>query len=456
MHKKYFGFFILFLVSFIFTNCKNTTQYNIQSSTVVHPAWSKNVTIYEVNIRQYTEEGTFKAFQKQLPKIKKLGVQLIWLMPIHPIGEVNRKGKLGSYYSVKDYKAIATEYGNEKDFKNLVDAIHAQGMHVIIDWVANHTAWDHIWVKSHPEYYTKDSQGNFVPPVPDWSDVIDLNYDNMEMRTEMLDALKYWVANFNIDGYRCDVAGEVPVDFWNRARNELDKIKNVFMLAEAEGPYLHQHAFDMTYAWELHHYINQVAQGKNNANDFYNIFNKKRLEYGSDAYRMNFTSNHDENSWNGTVYERLGDAAEVMAVLTFTIDGMPLIYSGQEAGLNKRLNFFDKDVIEWKHSKFFNLYQKLIKLKKDNTALWNGNFGSQLKRIKTSNSNDIFAFVREMNNDRIFVITNLSPKKQSIRLKDDNFNNSSYKDYFNGESISITNNITFDLQPWEYKIFIAK
>ncbi len=455
MYKKYVAFFILFAFSFIFTNCTTTTQYKSQSSTVVHPQWSKNVTIYEVNVRQYTKEGTFKAFQKRLPKLKELGVELIWLMPIHPIGVKNRKGKLGSYYSVKDYMAIAQEYGTKKDFRNLISAIHAQGMHVIIDWVANHTAWDHVWVKSHPEFYTQDSLGNFVPPVPDWSDVIDLNYDNHEMRKEMIKALKYWVKDFNIDGYRCDVASEVPVDFWNEARAELNKIKNVFMLAEAEDVKLHEHAFDMTYAWELHHYINQVAKGKNNANDLYNVLNRKRIEYGSNAYRMNFTSNHDENSWNGTVYERLGNAAEVMAVLTFTIDGMPLIYSGQEAGLNKRLKFFDKDVIDWKPNKFYNLYKRLIKLKKENIALWNGNFGSQLKRVNTSNNKDILAFTRILNNDKIFVITNLSNKERTILIKD-KMPSGIFTDYFTNKENKLSNNISFNLKPWDYKIFIGK
>ncbi len=455
MLKKFPLFLILIVLSFVLTNCKSIPQNSLEQSTVKHPAWSKNVTIYEVNIRQYTKEGTFKAFQKQLPKLKKLGVQLLWLMPIHPIGEVNRKGKLGSYYAVKDYKAIAPEYGNKQDFKNLVNAIHDMGMHVIIDWVANHTAWDHIWVKSHPDFYTKDSLGNFVPPVPDWSDVIDLNYNNKEMRAKMLEALKYWIVNFDIDGYRCDVASEVPVDFWNNVRMELDKLKPVFMLAEAEGPYLHKHAFDMTYAWELLHSINQVAQGKQNANDFYNLFNKKRLEYGADAYRMNFTSNHDENSWNGTVYERLGDAAEVMAVLTFTIDGMPLIYSGQEAGLNKRLKFFDKDLILWKDNKFFNLYQKLIELKTNNSSLWNGNYGSQLKRVKTSNQKEVFAFTRNKGNNRIFVITNLTNKTNKVVVKEKTLQGN-FKNYLTNQTKYLKDKMVFNLEPWSYKIFISK
>ncbi|MEE9430755.1 MAG: alpha-amylase family glycosyl hydrolase [Melioribacteraceae bacterium] len=451
MNKKIIFSFLLFLLAFLFTSCKSST-IDTKTSSVVHPLWSKNVTIYEVNIRQYTEEGTFSAFQKQLPKLKELGVQLLWLMPIHPIGEKNRKGELGSYYAATDYKAIAPEYGTEKDFRNLVDAIHAQGMYIIIDWVANHTAWDHMWTKSNPEYYTKDFLGNFVPPVPDWHDVIDLNYDNQEMRTEMIDALKYWVSTFDIDGYRCDVAIEVPVDFWDAAKIELNNIKEVFMLAEAEGSHLHRNAFDMTYGWDLHHYINEVAQGKKDANDFYNRFSKKRLEYGSKAYRMNFTSNHDENSWNGTVEERLGDAAEVMAVLTFTIDGMPLIYSGQEAGMNKRLKFFEKDVIEWKEDKYFALYQKLISLKKNNIALWNGGFGSQLKRVVTSNQKDIFAFTRQKGNDKIFVITNLSNKKKKVKLVEPNLSGN-YTNYFTNQKIELFDDMTFEIEPWGYKVF---
>lgn len=310
------------------------------------PDWAQNATIYEVNVRQYTPEGTFAAFQKHLPRLKELGVDILWLMPINPIGEKNRKGTLGSYYSVKDYKDINPEFGNKNDFKNLVDEIHKLGMYVIVDWGANHTAWDHNWVINHPEYYTKDSLGNFVPPVADWADVVDLNYDNTDLRKEMIDALCYWIKDFNIDGYRCDVAGMIPTEFWNNAREELDKIKPVFMLAEWETPDLHEKAFEMTYAWEIHKLLNSIYKGEKSPEDLKDLIVNDKRKFQDYAYRMLFTSNHDENTWNGTEFERLGEAAEMFAALTYVIPGMPLIYNGQEAGFNKRLEFFEKDEIK--------------------------------------------------------------------------------------------------------------
>ncbi len=257
---------ILILLALIaFIGCKNEAnneQKIINYQEVKHPEWSKNANIYEVNIRQYTPEGTFNAFAEHLPRLKELGVDILWLMPIHPIGEKNRKGSMGSYYSVKDYFGINPEFGTEEDFKNLVNQIHELGMYVIIDWVANHTAWDNQLIYDHPEWYSKNEEEEIIAPVEDWSDVADLNYDVPEVRKYMTDALIYWVKDFNIDGYRCDVAGMVPTDFWNNARYELDKIKPVFMLAEANEPELHEFAFDMTYAWDLHFLWNEMAQGK--------------------------------------------------------------------------------------------------------------------------------------------------------------------------------------------------
>ena len=352
--------FILLIFLFLIANNFSSAQ-NIKS--VKHPDWSYNLSIYEVNTRQYTPEGTFEAFDTHIKELKDMGVGIVWFMPINPIGEKNRKGTLGSYYSVKDYKGVNPEFGTLQDFKETVNQIHSMGMYVIIDWVANHTAWDNVWVKEHPDFYTKDSLGNFVPPVPDWHDVIDLNYDNKELWQYMIDAMKYWVEECDIDGFRCDVAGMVPLDFWKTAHAELDKIKNVFMLAEAEGPELHE-AFDMTYSWELLHLMNNVAQGKKDVQSIRDYFQKEKNQYPPDAYRMRFTTNHDENTWNGTEFERMGEAAETFDVFTCVIPGMPLLYSGQEAGLNKRLDFFEKDTIEWKDSKYKFLYTTSISRKR--------------------------------------------------------------------------------------------
>ncbi len=445
----------LIIVSILlFISCSSTQN---KTTGLSHPEWSYNKVIYEVNLRQYTNEGTFKAFEEHLPRLKEMGVGILWFMPIHPIGEKNRKGTLGSYYSVKDYKAINTEFGTEEDFKALVKKIHGMGMYVIIDWVANHTAWDNIWVNKQPEYYTKDSLGNFVPPIADWADVIDLNYDNKNLWFAMIDALKYWVEEFDIDGYRCDVAAMVPLDFWFEAKKELDKIKPVFMLAEAWEPELHQY-FDMTYSWDTHHLMSQIAKGKKNVNDLVARLEKENKIYSEPAFRMQFTSNHDENTWNGTVYEKFGDGAEAFAALTFLIPGMPLIYSGQEAGLDKRLSFFEKDTIVWKEDKFRDLYTTLCKLKENNKALWNGEKGGKLNYknppeiigdLAIVPPQNILAFEREGEKDKIFAIFNLSDRAEKVPVSWYKIDKD-YKNIFNDEIVETKE---FHLQPWDYKIF---
>jgi glycosidase len=303
-----------------------------ETKVVRHPSWSKNATIYEVNVRQHTAAGTFAALEKDLPRIDSLGVDILWLMPINPIGQLNRKGSLGSYYSVKNYTGVNPEFGTTEDFKRLVNKAHELGMYVILDWVANHTAWDHSWVLQHPEWYTHDANGNIVPPVPDWSDVADLNYDNVELRKEMIRAMEYWVRDCGIDGYRCDVAMNVPTEFWNDARAALDAIKPVFMLAEAEQKDHHLKAFDMSYSWELMGIMNAVAKGEKSLYAFDEYMAKSDTAFQKSAYRMGFTTNHDENTWNGTGGERYGVKRKLFDVLSFTLQGMPLVYTSQEGG----------------------------------------------------------------------------------------------------------------------------
>ena len=423
-----------------------------QTSPVSHPGWSYNKTIYEVNIRQYSKEGTFKAFEKHLPRLKEMGVGILWLMPIHPIGEKNRKGNLGSYYSVKDYKAVNPEFGTLKEFKALVDKVHKMGMYVIIDWVANHTAWDNIWMDEHPEFYTKDSLGNFTPPVPDWTDVADLNYDNKELWAAMTDALKFWVEEYNIDGYRCDVAGMVPIEFWIEVRKELDKIKPVFMLAEWDTPEMHK-VFDMTYDWSTNKLMNAIAKGEKTAEDMLKNLNDDKNNYPPNAIRMQFTSNHDENTWNGTVFERLGDGAEAFAVFSFLIPDMPLIYTGQEAGLDKRLAFFDKDVVEWKENKFQTIYTKLISLKKNNDALLNGESGGIIAWANSTDTKNILAFTRAKNKDKIFAIFNFSDKEVEFELDGETISGI-YKNYFTGKIETFSDKETFKFHPWEYRVYM--
>ncbi|MCD4725805.1 MAG: alpha-glucosidase C-terminal domain-containing protein [Bacteroidales bacterium] len=445
---------LILLFGIILVSCKSETKRKaIVDSEVLHPDWSKDAVIYEVNVRQYTPEGTLKAFENHLPRLKEMGIDILWLMPIHPIGEKNRKGGMGSYYSVRDYTAVNPEFGTLDDFKDLVNTAHELGMYVILDWVANHTAWDHAWVVDHPEWYSVDEKGNMVSPY-DWSDVADLNFASNELRVAMLDALKYWVVEADIDGYRCDVAGMVPVEFWNNARTELDKIKPVFMLAEAEQPNHHVNAFDMSYAWELHHIMNEIAQGKKNARAFDNYFKKHDTLYPANAYRMYFITNHDENSWNGTEYERMAGAVNTFAVLSYTLPGMPLIYSGQEAAFNERLKFFEKDTIDWGDYSLADFYTSLGKLRKEYSALWSGEAGGRMKRIKTSDNENIYAFTRKNDNNAVMVIANLSKYSQEFTLKMGS-KPKEMTDWFSGNTFILEPGTQMMLAPWEYKIFVG-
>ena len=413
-----------------------------------HPDWSYNKTIYEVNVRQYTPEGTFEAFAENLPRLKNLGVGILWFMPINPIGIKNRKGSLGSYYSVRNYTEINPEFGTLQNFKDVVKHAHNLGMHVIIDWVANHTAWDNPWITSHPDFYTKDSTGNFVSPF-DWSDVVDLNYDNKELWNYMRDAMKYWIDECNIDGFRCDVAAMVPLEFWKWVRPQLEKTKKIFMLAEASEPEMHE-AFDMTYNWQLKDLFVDIAKNKKCAEDVNKYYEQEKITYPRDAYRMVFTTNHDENSWNGTDSERFGDFAECFTVVTGVVNGMQLVYSGQEAGLNKRLKFFDKDTIVWKESKFKDIFTKLASLKKENQALWNGSMGGEMEIIDPGDST-VFSFVRKKNDNKIFAVFNFSDSPKDISFTDTR-TAGEYKNAFNDSTTVIDANQKVLLKPYGYLV----
>jgi glycosidase len=422
----------------------STDQSPVETS---FPKRAKDMVIYEVNVRQYTPEGTFNAFAEHLPRLEELGVDILWMMPIQPIGEKNRKGGLGSYYSIKDYTAVNPEFGTMEDFRRLVDEAQDRGMVVILDWVANHTAWDHAWMEKD-DYHTKDSLGNVISPVPDWSDVADLNYDNMSMQDDMIKALLYWIEEADIDGYRCDVAGFVPMEFWNRAKDSLDVVKDVFMLAEWDEPKMHEDAFHMSYGWGLHHYMNGVAKGEKNADSLISFINKDYDRYPSDAFRMNFTTNHDENSWNGTVFERFGEGHKAYAVFAFTVQGMPLIYSGQEAGLDERLAFFEKDTIDWGEVKYQDFYQSLINLKKDNPALYNGEYGGRPEFVDVNNPM-VIAYTREKGGNRVDVMINLSNENQSVSIPE----SWRFTDVFSGEKAS--SSLT-EMQPYQYFVGIKR
>ncbi len=415
------------------------------------PEWAKDAVIYEVNLRQYTQEGTIKAFMEHLPRLKDMGVDILWFMPIHPIGEEKRKGSMGSYYSVKDFKAIDLNYGTIDDFKAMVAKAHELEMYVLLDWVANHSAWDNSLRTRHPSWYTVDENGNNIPPVADWSDVVDFNYEEKGLWKYMIESMKFWVEAADIDGYRCDVAEMVPLEFWNLARKELDKVKPVFMLAEAENPNLHEQAFDMTYAWELHHLMNGLFGGKNKVTDLDAYIGREQEKFHNGDYRMLFTSNHDENSWNGTVYERLGASTKTFATLSFVLPGMPLIYSGQEAGNSSRLAFFDKEPIQWKGFALQDFYKDLIDLKKRKECLWNGEHGGTFERIKTSHDDQIFAFKRRKNHKEILCIFNLSHTPVNVTMPYEIFLDG-MRDAIGGDKVVLIGENKVSLKAWGYMV----
>ena len=421
---------------------------------LTHPAWSKNATVYQLNTRQFSAEGTFRAAQKELPRIKALGADIVWLMPIHPIGEENRKGTLGSPYSVRDYYGVNPEFGTLNDLKAFVDAAHALDMYVILDWVANHTAWDNPLRTEHPDWYERDWNGDFRPtPWWDWSDIIDLDYSKPEVREYMTEAMKYWVRDVGIDGYRCDVAGFVPVQFWNNVRKELDAIKPVFMLAEWESRDLHAEAFDMTYAWSWYQAVHEIVNGHAALSKLFVYYSWRESSYPKEAYRLTGVSNHDANAWEATQFEAFGDALDAVIVLSVVGDGLPMIYNGQEAGNPKRLEFFEKDPIEWRPHPIGDLYRKLFALKHENTALWNGQWGATMIRVWNSRPDDVLSFVRENDEDKVFAVINFTAEPQSVTFSDSPFAGR-YTDYFSGSAVDIDAKTTVDLEPWGYRVYI--
>jgi len=390
-----------------------STSARPSADPAFHPEWSKSATIYEVNVRQYTPEGTFAAFQQHLPRLKAMGVDILWLMPVQPIGRKNRKGSLGSYYSIADYTATNPEHGTEADFKRLVDAAHAQGMRVILDWVPNHTAHDHEWIAAHPDWYVHRADGTISNArdnegrETDWTDVAELDYDNPAMRREMIGEMRWWVERMGIDGFRCDVAGGVPMDFWMQARTALRAVRpDLFLLAEAESPQMHA-VFDATYGWELHHLLNEIAQGKKGTPELDRYFARQDSAYGRGPYRMYFTSNHDENSWNGTEFERMGANHLASFVLAATVENsFPLVYTGQEASLNKRLRFFERDTIDWNGPSLASFYTAMLNLKHTQPALANGPWGAPQTRLQTSGGDRVYAYTRTLGGNSVLVALN--------------------------------------------------
>ena len=433
---------------------QNSNPYEPQPYvTLQNPEWTKNAVIYQINTRQFSDEGTFEAVMKELPRIKDLGADILWLMPIHKIGEKNRKGTLGSPYSVKDYYSVNPEFGTLDDFKAFLERAHELGMYVIIDWVANHTAWDNYLTEKHPDWYERDWKGDFRPtPWWDWTDIIDLDFSVPEVREYMTEAMKYWVAEVGVDGFRADVAGFVPVDFWNNLRKELEEIKPVFMLAEWESRDLHAKAFDATYAWSWYDAMHEIAMDRADMNALFKYYSWRESAYPAEAMRMTFTSNHDKNSWNGTMFDQFGDAVEAAIALSVVGDGIPLIYNGQEAGNEKMLEFFEKDPIVWREHPIGELYKKLFALKKANTTLWNGKWGALMVKVPNSERLEVLSFVRENDEDKVFAVFNFSDNQHTVSFKE-TLHHGEYIEYFGNESKSFDENSVVTLEPWSYRVY---
>jgi glycosidase len=446
---------------------KNSEVSVDSTPNLSYPELARDMTIYEVNIRQHTAEGTFKAFEKDLPRLKELGADILWIMPVQPIGQKLRKGTLGSYYSIRDYKSVNPEFGTMDDFKALVQSAHSSGFKVILDWVPNHTAWDHTWQTEHPEYYMTDSAAAVVGKQlkvdkdyykksgvgkivyeADWADIALLNLYHPGTKAAMIDAMKFWITETDIDGFRADHAGhEIPLFFWEEATATLNPLKNLFWLAEWDEARMHI-AFHSTYDWSLLHLTEDVAKGKATADDLHVHIAQDLSQYGKNAFRLNMIDNHDENSWKGTIRERYGDAEKAFAVFSFTAYGTPMLYSGQEAGLNKRLRFFEKDTVSWEDpGGYFPFYQKLNQIKANNPALWNGGFGAITEKLEDGNKS-VFSFRRIKDDNTVVGVINMTAKEQTIKLNASN-GAGTYTDAFTGKDQTVGE---IKLSPWQYLI----
>jgi alpha-amylase len=418
--------------------------------------WAHNTNIYEVNIRQYTPEGTFNAFAKHLPRLKDMGVQTLWFMPVTPIAQKNKKGSLGSYYAAYDYTSINPEFGTLDDFKRLVAASNKMGFKVIIDWVANHTGWDHVWTKEHPEYYLKDSATNDFHIASGMDDIIELDYKNPALRKAMIDAMTFWVTECDIDGFRCDLASWVEVDFWREARPYIDAIKPLYWLGEfdqLETPE-YGHVFDASYTWKWMHKTKEFYQNHLPLHELDSLL-EKYSAIKSSCMQAWFTTNHDENTWNGTEYEKYGNMAKALAVFSATWDGVPLVYNGQEIPmLAKRLQFFDKDLIPWPEKpELHDFYKTLLNLHYTNPALRGGDPAAITHRVKTTDDAHAFAFLRKNGDREVLVVANFSYQPQvKIDIIDDAVSGI-FKNVFSGEPIDLTSQKKFDLEAWEYRVF---
>ncbi len=421
---------------------------------LMNPDWARSAVIYQLNTRQFTPEGTFRAASNHLERIKNLGADIIWLMPVHKIGMKRRKGKLGSPYSVKDYYSLNPALGSLSELRSFISKAHSLGLFVILDWVANHTSWDNKLTESNPSWYLKDQERNKVPPPwTDWEDVAQLDFNNRELWGYMSNAMCWWVDRAGFDGFRADVAGFLPVKFWEYVREELEKIKPVFMLAEWESAEIHRNAFDASYAWQWWYAMRGISKGTAGIEALLKYYCWNENAFPGECMRMLFISNHDVNSWEGTMTENFGPALNAAIVLSVISNGIPLIYNGQEAGDSKRLKFYEKDCIEWKQHQTGDLYSELFSLKKKNPSLWNGKWGSEMIKTPNSCEDHVMSFIREKGNNKVFAVFNLSGSRQKVRFRGRHFEGG-YMDYFGKKHTSLGKHTILKLAPWDYRVFI--
>ena len=426
---------------------------NIKTTMDLPKEWKHTTNIYEVNVRQYTKDGTFKAFEKEMPRLKNMGVKTLWFMPITPIAQLNKKGSMGSPYAAADYTSINPEFGTMDDFKHMVNEAHRLGFKVIIDWVANHTGWDHVWTKTHPEFYLKDPDGSFHK-ASGMDDIIELDYSNKEMRLAMIDAMKFWITETDIDGFRCDLASWVEVDFWQQARPEVEKVKPLFWLGEfdeIESPDYGK-VFDASYSWKWMHKSADYYENNESIQSLKDLL-IQYSQIGDSSMRAWFTSNHDENSWNGTEYEKYGDITLPMAVFSATWNGVPLLYSGQELPNMKRLEFFEKDVIEWtKELKMADFYKTLLSLKSSNPALRGGDSAVSTYILNTSANDKIFAYLRKNGKDEVLVVLNLSKEPVKFTINDAHLSGS-FRNVFDKTKRDFNNDNSFNFKVSDFAVF---
>ncbi len=444
----------------ILNSCNSPSSTNFEHQTMepefTPVNWSHSTNIYEVNLRQYTQEGTIKAFATHLPRLKEMGVETLWFMPITPIAQKNKKGVLGSYYACSDYTSVSPEFGTIEDFKALVNEAHAMGFKVIIDWVANHTGWDHVWTKKHPDWYEKDTTTNDFKIASGMDDIIELDFKNPELRKAMIDAMRFWITECNIDGFRSDLAFWVELDFWQEARKELEKTKKLFWLGELD-PLEHPEymgTYDAAYTWTWMHKTKEFYQKQLPVTELDSVLEKYKL-IGDATMRAWFTTNHDENSWNGTEYEKYGDMAKALAVFSCTWNGIPLLYSGQEMPNKKRLKFFEKDPIEWTDKNdLHDFYKTLLTLHSNHPALRAGDELVKTLRLTTTADDKIFSFLKKNRKREVLVILNLSKVSNlNFKITDERITGE-YQEVFTNKLWDLSTNKNLQLKAWDWLVLV--